>query len=116
MKFICLSGAEEETEVLKNEYKAAQRAGETRIGINHLFYRYFIKIKYLSLDMIERAYLRQESGESGEFLLMESYLMLKTRDGELHKFRMEREVYVREVLANFQENHPRIAIGFDGLK
>ena len=114
MKFVCIGGAETEKEMLKSEYKTATRLGEIKIGADHLFYRYFIKIRYAALEEIERAYLREESGESGEFLLLESYLMLKMRDGALHKLRMERELYARAVLLYFEENFPHIAIGFDG--
>lgn len=113
MKFVCIGGPNAEKEVLTNEYKTAKRLGEVRIGEHHFFYRYFIKIRYASIDEIERAYLREESGESGEFLLLESYLMLRMRDKSLHKLRMERELYARAVLLYFEENYPHIAIGFD---
>ncbi|MCH5260046.1 MAG: hypothetical protein J1F18_09840 [Lachnospiraceae bacterium] len=113
MKFVCIGGPNAEKEVLTSEYKTAKRLGEVRIGEHHFFYRYFIKIRYASIDEIERAYLREESGESGEFLLLESYLMLRMRDKSLHKLRMERELYARAVLLYFEENYPHIAIGFD---
>ena len=115
MKFFCLNGIHEEQEILKQEYKAAARLGEARLGERHLFYRYFIRIRYVSYEEIRRAYLREESGESGEFLLKEFYLMLETSDGTLHKLRMEREVNAREVLACLQDNHNCIKIGFDRL-
>lgn len=114
MRFVCIGSAAAEQDALKNEYKAAKQLGEVRISEDHLFYRYFIKIRYISLAEIARAYLREESGESGEFLLLEHYLMLKTQDGALHKFRMERETNVREVLHHLEVNYPYIAIGFDG--
>ena len=113
MKFVCIGGPEAEKEMLKSEYKTAKQLGEVRIGEHHLFYRYFIKIRYASIEEIDRAYLREESGESGEFLLLESYLMLRMRDKTLHKLRMERELYARAVLLYFEENYPHIAIGFD---
>ena len=113
MKFVCLGSAEGTPEQLKGEYKAAESFGETRLGEAHLFYRYFIKIRYLAYEEIVRAYLRQESGESGEFLLMESYLMVESADGTLHKLRMEREVNVRNVLAKLENLRENIIIGFD---
>ena len=51
--------------------------------------------------------------QSGEFLLKEFYLMLKTADGGLHKLRMEREVNAREVLAYLEEREEAVRIGFD---
>lgn len=116
MKFVCMSGAEADKVSLKDEYRNAKQWGEARLGKEHLFYRYFIKIKYLPIEEIERAYLREESGESGEFLLLESYLMLKTKDGTLHKLRIEWARNACAVLLHLEKNYPHIAIGFDGLK
>ena len=116
MKFICLSGAETDKEVLRKEYRAAQQWGEARISKEHLFYRSFIKISYVSIDEIERIYIREESGESGEFLLQESYLMLKTKDGVLHKLRIEWERNAYGVLIHIENNHPYVATGYDGAK
>lgn len=113
MKAVCLAGAEADREILKAEYKAAKRLGEVRFGTTHLFYRFFIRVRYVSYGEIGRAYLRQESGESGEFLLLENYLMLETRDGALHKLRMEREAYAREALIELQDKHKEIKIGYD---
>ena len=115
MKFVCLAGAEAEKETLTSEFKAAKRMGEIRMGEAHLFYRYFIRIKYVSYEEITRAYMREESGESGEFLLKEHYLMLKMQDGVLHKLRMEREEYVRETLHCFEKEYSHILVGFDRL-
>lgn len=113
MKFVCLKGMQEEQESLKQEYKAAVRWGETRLGTRHLFYRYFIKVRYVSYEEIRKAYLREESGESGEFLLKEFYLMLETADGILHKFRMERDVNAKAVLSYLKERYAFITVGFD---
>lgn len=113
MKYICLGGSSEEQEVLQQEYKAAARWGEVRLGERHLFYRYFIRVRYVSYDAVRKAYLREESGESGEFLLKEFYLMLETADKALHKLRMEREVNARSVLAYLEENHKYVKIGFE---
>lgn len=115
MKFVCLNGNQEAQELLKQEYKAAARWGEVRLGKECLFYRYFIKIRYVSYTEIRRAYLREESGESGEFLLKEFYLMLETSDGALHKLRMEREGNAREILSCLKKEHPGISVGFDRL-
>lgn len=113
MKFICLAGTETDQEMLKKEFKTAKRFGEIRLGESCLFYRYFIRIRYVRYQEIIGAYLRKESGESGEFLLMENYLMLEMRDGSLHKLRMEREAYVREVLTDLHEKYEVIKIGYD---
>lgn len=113
MKLVCMTGEETDQETLRKEFKTARRFGEVRLGTAHLFYRYFIRIRYVSYGEITEAYLRQESGESGEFLLMENYLMMKMKNGSVHKLRMEREAYVREVLSELEKCHKSVKIGFD---
>lgn len=114
MKFISLfkSEATADKNFLKEEFKAAVRAGEGRLGVNYLFYRYFINVKYVSYLNIQKAFLRIESGESGEFLLRESYLILFFTDGAEGKLRFEREENVRTVLEYLKENYPDIEIGY----
>lgn len=114
MKFISLikSEAADDKYILKEEFKTAVRAGEGRLGENHLFYRYFINVKYVSYLDIKKAYLRIESGESGEFLLRESYLILSSLNGAECKLRFEREENVRTVLTYLNENYPDIEIGY----
>ena len=113
MWLACLSGDERDKEELEREYKAATRYGEVRLGEMCLFYRYFIKIRYVAYEQIAKAYLREESGESGEFLLKEFYLMLETKDGVLHKLRLERDVNVKSVLAYLESHYKDITIGFN---
>jgi len=114
MKFIPLSRSEEITEknILKEEFKTAARAGEGRLGQEHLFYRYFINARYTSYQKIQNAYLRVESGESGEFLLREFYLMLKLQDGTEGKLRFEREENAKKILSYLEEQYPQIEIGY----
>ena len=102
-------------DALSVEFKSARRLGEVRMGETHFFYRYFIKIRYTAYDEITKAYLREESGESGEFLLKEYYLMLETKSGIMHKLRMEREEYARETLKRLENEYSHIAVGFDRL-
>lgn len=99
-------------EALKAEFKSARRFGEGRMGKQHLFYRYFINVKYVSWDKIRKAYLRVESGESGEFLLKEFYLMLHFDDMCEGKLRFEREENVRNILEHMTRNYPHIEIGY----
>ena len=114
MKFISLFKSEEAVDknILKEEFKAAVRTGEGRLGDCHPFYRYFINVKYVSYLNINKAYLRIESGESGEFLLRESYLILFFADGTEVKLRFEREENVRTLLEYLNENYPNIEIGY----
>lgn len=114
MKFKPLSNTEEvmEKNILKEEFKSAPGAGESRMGQVHLFYRYFINVRYVSYQKIQAAYLRVESGESGEFLLKEFYLILKLQDGAEAKLRFEREENARSVLAYLEKNYSFIKIGY----
>ncbi|MCI8773440.1 MAG: hypothetical protein HFI50_05845 [Lachnospiraceae bacterium] len=82
------------------------------MGQKHLFYRYFINAKYVSYQKIRNAYLRVESGESGEFLLKEFYLILKLQDGTEGKLRFEREENARNILAYLEEQYPQVEIGY----
>lgn len=114
MKFISLSKSEAvvDKNILKEEFKAAVKAGEGRLGNCHLFYRYFINVKYVSYLNIQKAYLRIESGESGEFLLRETYMMMHFHDGTEGKLRFEREENAKTVLAYLNEKYPNIEIGY----
>ena len=114
MKFICLQKNAEPADKngLKEEFKAAVRSGEGRMGAHHFFYRYFINVKYISYEKIKTAYLRVESGESGEFLLKEFYLMLYLDDDTESKLRFEREENARAVLAYLEEHYPQTEIGY----
>ena len=114
MKFIPLSQVEEITDksVLKEEFKAASGEKKKKMGRDHLFYRYFINVRYVSYQKIKNAYLRVESGESGEFLLKEFYLILKLQDGTEGKLRFEREENVRKILSCLKEHDSRIEIGY----
>ena len=114
MKFIPLSKLEETMEkgILLEEFKTADWAGEGRLGQEHLFYRYFINARYISYQKIQNAYLRVESGESGEFLLKEFYLMLKLQDGTEGKLRFERKENAKKILSYLEEQYPQVEIGY----
>ena len=114
MKFICLQKNAEPADKndLKEEFKAAVRAGEGRMGAHHFFYRYFINVKYIPYEKMKTAYLRVESGESGEFLLKEFYLMLCLDDDTGGKLRFEREENARAVLSYLEEHYPEIRVGY----
>lgn len=119
MKFISLSKTKEtpdpvniDKETLKEEFRSALRAGEGRLGEHRFFYRYFINVKYISYNKIRKAYLRVESGESGEFLLKEFYLMLFFEDMGEAKLRFEREENVRRVLDYLTEHYPQVEVGY----
>lgn len=114
MKFIPLCKSEEipDKTILKDEFAAAVRVGEGRLGKEHFFYRYFINVRYTAYQKIKKAYLREESGESGEFLLKEFYLMLQFADGTEGKLRFERKERAGAVLAYLETHYPGIEIGY----
>ena len=84
---------------------------ETRLGEHFLFYRYFIRIRAIAYEEITKAYLRIESGESGDLPVTEHYLMLIDKQRKEHKFRMEHREDVEEVLAFLKEHFMEIKIG-----
>ena len=99
-------------ETLKVEFKSALRVGEGRLGERHFFYRYFINIKFVPWNSIRKAYLRVESGESGEFLLKKFYLMMQFDDMSEAKLRFEREENVKSVLDYLTEHYPQVEVGY----
>lgn len=110
MKIKLLAGNASEEE-LREEFKKAKRAAEARLGENFLFYRYFIRIHAIPYGEIRKAYLRIESGESGDLPVTEHYLMLKDKRGKTHKLRMEHPEDTREVLSYLEEHFPDVEIG-----
>ncbi|MDD6811121.1 MAG: hypothetical protein PUD93_04550 [Lachnospiraceae bacterium] len=114
MKFIALSASEKinDKKELKEEFTVAQKAGEGRMGERHFFYRYFINVKYISYENIRHAFLREESGECGEFLLKEFYLILRLEGEKECKLRFERQENARIILTFLEENYPDIEIGY----
>lgn len=103
---------QQQKEQLQDEFKSAVRCGEGRLGDKHFFYRYFLRVHYVPYQEIVHAYLREESGESGEFLLKEFYLMLVFGNGQTGKLRFEREKNAREVISYLEGHYPDIKIGF----
>ena len=110
MKIKILAGSASE-EALRNEFQRAKKAAEARLGENFLFYRYFLRIHAIAYGEIKKAYLRIESGESGDLPLTEHYLMLVDKQEKTHKLRMEHPEDTREVLSYLQEHFPGIEIG-----
>lgn len=110
MKIKLLAGSAQE-EVLRKEFQKAKRTAEVRLGEQFLFYRYFIRIRAIAYGEIGKAYLRIESGESGDLPVTEHYLMLIDKQGKEYKLRMEHHEDTREVLAYLKERFPDIEVG-----
>lgn len=110
MKIKLLAGSAAE-EALREEFRRGKKAAEARLGEHFLFYRYFIRIKAIAYEKIKKAYLRIESGESGDLPVTEHYLMLADGQGREYKLRMEHAEDVREVLAYLKEHFPETEIG-----
>lgn len=111
IKIKILAGSASE-EVLREEFKKGKKASEARLGEHFLFYRYFIRIRAIAYEEITRAYLRIESGESGDLPVTEHYLMLIDKQGRVHKLRMEHREDVEEVLSYLREHFSGIEIGY----
>ncbi len=98
--------------ILKTEFQTAKQVGEGRIGETHLFYRYFLRVKYIAYTEIQKAFLRVESGECGEFLLQEFYLILVTKEAEECRLRFERKENIQTILDYLTAQNPDIEIGY----
>lgn len=110
MKIKLLAGSASE-EALREEFQRAKKAAEVRLSEHFLFYRYFIRIRAIAYNEIKKAYLRIESGESGDLPVTEHYLMLTDRQEKTHKLRMEHPEDTKEVLAYLKEHFPEVEIG-----
>ena len=110
MRIKLLAGSASE-EALREEFGKAKKAAEARLGEHFLFYRYFIRIRAIAYGEIKKAYLRIESGESGDLPVTEHYLMLIDKQGRVHKLRMEHREDVEEVLSYLKEHFSGIEIG-----
>lgn len=110
MKIKILAGSASE-EALRKEFQTAKKAAEARLGEHFLFYRYFLRIHAIAYGEIKKAYLRIESGESGDLPVTEHYLMLVDRQEKTHKLRMEHPEDTQEVLSYLREHFPEVEIG-----
>ena len=101
-----------EQNFLEQAFHDAAYFQEVRIGERFLFYRSFIRVKYVALERVEQAYLRVETGESGDFPTQAVYLVLMLGDGQEVKLHMERYDTAKKMFDYLKEKHPRINCSF----
>ncbi len=98
-------------EALKEEFGKALRFGEIRIGENHLFYRGFIRVRFVPLIECERIYLRVEFGEYGDVPLHEHYIVARTKQGREFPLRLERPDDAKAVMSCLENHSCKVALG-----
>ncbi|MGN0133066.1 MAG: hypothetical protein ACI4AA_11545 [Lachnospiraceae bacterium] len=96
---------------LKKEFREAKRFGEIRLGTEYLFYRGFVRVRFIPLRECERIYLRVEFGEYGEFPLHEHYVIVVTKQGKELKLRMERPDDAKDIMAFLEEVSGDLKLG-----
>ena len=101
-----------EQKALEQAFRDAAYFQEVRIGERFLFYRSFIRVKYVALERVERAHLRVETGESGDLPTQAVYLVLMLGDGQEVKLHMERYDTAKKMFDYLKEKHPRINCSF----
>ena len=101
-----------EQNFLEQAFHDAAYFQEVRIGERFLFYRSFIRVKYVALERVERAHLRVETGESGDLPTQAVYLVLMLGDGQEVKLHMERYDTSKKMFNYLKEKHPRINCSF----
>ena len=111
MKVKRLATTEMTEEELKKEFKNANRVAEIRLEENTKFARYFFRISAIPYEQIERAFLRVESGDTGDMPMLLNFLVVNDLSGSEHKFRMERLEDAKTVLAYFEKEYPHVQIG-----
>lgn len=92
-------------EELKEEFGKAGKFGEIRVGETHLFYRGFIRVRFVPFEECERIYLRVEFGEYGDVPLHEHYIVVKIKQGKEIPLRLERPDDAKGVMSCL-EKHP----------
>ena len=98
-------------EALMEEFEKAGRYGEIRIGEAHLFYRGFLRVRFVPLTDCERIYLRVEFGEYGDLPLHEHYIVVRTKQGREALLRLERPDDAKEVMECLKNHGCKIALG-----
>lgn len=98
-------------EALKVEFGKAVKCGEIRIGETHLFYRGFIRVRFVPLKECERIYLRVEFGEYGDVPLHEHYIVVRTKQGKELLLRLERPDDAKEVMSCLEKHSCKVALG-----
>lgn len=98
-------------EDLKKEFDHAEKFGEIRIGKDYLFYKSFIRVRFVPFEECSRIFLRIEFGEYGEFPLHEHYIVVRTRQGEEFILRTDRSDDAKNVMAFLEENPKGIELG-----
>lgn len=98
-------------EALREEFEKAGRYGEIRIGENHLFYRGFLRVKFVPFTDCERIYLRVEFGEYGDLPLHEYYIVVRTKQGKEALLRLERPDDAKGVMECLKNHGCKVALG-----
>lgn len=101
-----------EQKELEAAFKETESFQEIRIGSKFLFYRSFIRVKYITIDEVKKAFLRVESGESGDFPTTAVYLVLVREDGKEISLHMERVDTAKKMIAYMEDKFPSIQYGF----
>lgn len=105
-----LYGLEIEKKIVLEEKKKGTKIGEAVLCSDFLYHSYFFKTRYIRYCDIDRAYLRIESGESGDFSVDEISLAIIDKAGVEHKLHLDYKQYVQEILEYFKNNYPDIVI------
>ena len=107
----CLYGDALEKALVKQEFSAAERIGELRLGKTLLLHRYFFRTVYIRYQDICRVYQRIESGESGDFTVAEHSLVVVDSTGKEHVLHVDYEQYARECIEKLTQQHRNIVSG-----
>ena len=89
---------------LERAFREAEYFQEVRIDVKYLFHRTFLRVKYVPIDQVKRAFLRVETGESGDFPTQAVYLVLQLIDDSEVKLHMERYDTAKKMFAYLKEN------------
>lgn len=102
---------EKPQEALREEFGKAEKFDEIRIGQTCLFYRGFLRIRFVLLEDCKQIFLRVEFGEYGEFPLHEHYIVVRTKRGEEFRLRMEHPDEAKKLMVFLEKYSDEIELG-----
>ena len=105
-----------ETDLLELDLKHAQSMDSVFFGDKCLFFPGVLKLRYLSYEQIQWAYLRAEENRMsmccGKTFVDIWYLLLYANGEQVAKIEFQKKELAKEVLDYLEKNHKHILIGY----
>ena len=115
MRFKAVSAGGLSPDALNADFAGAQNLGKVQLGQTCFYFTKFSGTSYLPIDRVEHAWLRQEEVKAklccGVANFDQFYLMIRDRDGTLHRGEVRSLEVGKEALSLLSLRNPDIRIG-----